>query len=63
MHFRPYPALPAGASVAAKWFYSNPKTRVAEISSEDGPLSVRIRPSNLKRDCDRRARDTGECAW
>jgi hypothetical protein len=33
---------------------------VAELSSGDGPLSVRIRPSSLKRDCDRRATSTGE---
>jgi hypothetical protein len=26
----------------------------------DGPLSVRVRPSCLKRDCDRRATSTGE---
>ena len=34
-------------------------TRVKR-SSGDGPLSVRIRPSSLKRDCDRRATSTGE---
>jgi hypothetical protein len=33
---------------------------VAKLSSGDGPLSVRIRPSSLKRDCDRRATNTGE---
>src|SRR5262245_26393813 len=30
------------------------------VRSGDGPLSVRIRPSSLKRDCDRRATSTGE---
>jgi len=29
----------------------------------DGPLSVRVRPSSLKRDSDRRATSTGETAW
>ena len=33
---------------------------VAELSSGDGPLSVRIRPSSLKRDCDRRAMCIGQ---
>ena len=33
---------------------------LAGLSSGDGPLSVRIRPSSLKRDCDRRTTSTGE---
>ena len=33
---------------------------VAWLRSGDGPLSVRARPSSLKRDCDRRATSTGE---
>ena len=31
----------------------------AGLRSGDGPLSVRVRPSSLKRDCDRRATSTG----
>jgi hypothetical protein len=31
-----------------------------EVRSGDGPLSVRVRPSSPKRDCDRRATGTGE---
>jgi hypothetical protein len=30
------------------------------LRSGDGTLSVRVRPSSLKRDCDRRAASTGE---
>ncbi len=30
-----------------------------QVSSEDGPLSVRVRPSSPKRDCTRRATNTG----
>jgi hypothetical protein len=30
------------------------------LRSGDGPLSVRARPSSIKRDCDRRATSTGE---
>ena len=30
-----------------------------EVRSGDGPLSVRARPSSLKRDCARRTNDTG----
>ena len=33
---------------------------LAGLRSGDGPLSVRVRPSSLKRDCDRRATSTGE---
>ena len=33
---------------------------VAGLRSGDGPLSVRVRPSSIKRDCDRRATSTGE---
>jgi hypothetical protein len=33
---------------------------VAWLRSGDGLLSVRARPSSIKRDCDRRARSTGE---
>ena len=33
---------------------------VAWLRTGDGPLSVRARPSSLKRDCDRRATSTGE---
>ena len=33
---------------------------LAGLISGDGPLSVRIRPSSLKPDCDRRATSTGE---
>src|SRR5271157_1855361 len=33
---------------------------VAWLRSGDGPLSVRARPSSIKRDCDRRATNTGE---
>jgi hypothetical protein len=33
---------------------------VAWLRSGDGPLSVRARPSSIKRDCDRRATSTGE---
>jgi len=32
---------------------------LAGLRSEDGPLSVRVRPSSLKRDCDRRTTNTG----
>src|SRR5437660_884149 len=32
----------------------------AGLRSGDGPLSVRARPSRLKRDCSRRATSTGE---
>ena len=32
---------------------------LAGLRSGDGPLSVRVRPSSLKRDCDRRATSTG----
>ena len=32
----------------------------AGLKSGDSPLSVRARPSSLKRDCDRRATSTGE---
>ncbi len=31
-----------------------------QLRSGDGPLSVRARPSSIKRDCDRRATSTGE---
>ena len=31
----------------------------AELRPGDGPLSVRVRPSSLKRDCDRRTSSTG----
>ena len=35
---------------------------LAELRSGDGPLSVRIRPSSLKRDCARRTTSTcGKC--
>jgi hypothetical protein len=30
-----------------------------EVRSGDGPLSVRVRPSNIKHDCDRRTTRTG----
>ena len=33
---------------------------LAGLRSGDGPLSVRVRPSSLKRDCDRRTTSTGE---
>ena len=33
---------------------------MARLRSGDGPLSVRARPSSIKRDCDRRATSTGE---
>jgi hypothetical protein len=33
---------------------------VPRLRSGDGPLSVRARPSSIKRDCDRRATSTGE---
>ena len=33
---------------------------VAWLRSGDGPLSVRARPSSIKRDCDRRTTSTGE---
>jgi hypothetical protein len=33
---------------------------LAGLRSGDGPLSVRARPSSIKRDCDRRATSTGE---
>ena len=32
---------------------------LAGLRSGDGPLSVRVRPSSLKHDCDRRATSTG----
>ena len=32
---------------------------LAALGSGDGPLSVRVRPSSLKHDCDRRATSTG----
>jgi hypothetical protein len=32
---------------------------LAGLRSGDGPLSVRVRPSSLKRDCDRRTTSTG----
>jgi hypothetical protein len=35
---------------------------LARLRSGDGPLSVRVRPSSLKRDCDRRATSTGKSA-
>jgi hypothetical protein len=31
-----------------------------DVATGDGPLSVRARPSSIKRDCDRRATSTGE---
>ena len=34
--------------------------RTGWLRSGDGPLSVRARPSSIKRDCDRRATSTGE---
>jgi hypothetical protein len=38
-----------------------PKARtLAGQSAGDGPLSVRVRPSSLKRDCHRRTTSTGE---
>ena len=36
---------------------------LAGLISGDGPLSVRVRPSSLKRDRDRRTTSTGESAW
>ena len=33
---------------------------MAGLGSGDGPLSVRVRPSSIKRDCDRRTTSTGE---
>jgi hypothetical protein len=33
---------------------------LAGLRSGDGPLSVRVRPSSLKRDCGRRTTSTGE---
>jgi hypothetical protein len=33
---------------------------LAGLRSGDGPLSIRARPSSIKRDCDRRATSTGE---
>ena len=33
---------------------------LAGLISGDGPLSVRVRPSSLKRDCGRRTTSTGE---
>ncbi len=33
---------------------------VGQLRSGDGPLSVRVRPSSLKRNCDRRTTSTGE---
>ena len=33
------------------------------LRSGDGPLSVRVHPSSLKRDCDRRTTSTGETDW
>ena len=33
---------------------------LAGLRSGDGPLSVRVRPSSLKRNCDRRTTSTGE---
>jgi hypothetical protein len=33
---------------------------LAELGSGDGPLSVRVRPSSLKHDCDRRTTSTRE---
>jgi hypothetical protein len=33
---------------------------LAGLRSGDGTLSVRVRPSSLKHDCDRRATSTGE---
>jgi len=35
---------------------------LAGLTSGDGPLSVRVRPSSLKRDCNRRTTRTGESA-
>ena len=45
-----------GAVEAEAVRYKSP----GRLSSADGPLSVRARPSSLKRDCLRRATSTGE---
>ena len=40
-------------------FVSQGACQAGALRSGDGPLSVRVRPSSLKRDCDRRATSTG----
>src|ERR1700736_4910338 len=35
---------------------------MAGLGAGDGPLSVRVRPSSIKHDCDRRTTSTGEGA-
>jgi hypothetical protein len=35
---------------------------LARLRSGDGPLSLRVRPSSLKHDCDHRTTSTGENA-
>ena len=42
--------------------YGNAILSLAGLRSGDGPLSVRVRPSSLKHDCDRRTTNTaGNC--
>jgi hypothetical protein len=42
------------------WVTAEGARVLAGLISRDGPLSVRVRPSSLKRDCDRRTTSTGE---
>jgi hypothetical protein len=51
------PSEASYAPVRARQF--DGKLRPADLRSEDGPLSVRVRPSSLKRDCPRRTTSTG----
>ena len=50
-----------GLTFRGKYFHDRQGSDAAATArSGDGPLSVRVRPSSLKRDCDRRAMSTGE---
>ena len=50
-------AFPASGGVGMQ---AEDARALAGLSSGDGPLSIRVRPSSLKRDCDRRTTSTGE---
>jgi hypothetical protein len=50
----------SGASAQAQGQRTEGARVPAGLRPGDGPLSVRVRPSSLKRDCDRRATSTGE---
>jgi hypothetical protein len=54
---RPRSRTVLNGSVRPRWYL---RIRRFRTSSGDGPLSVRVRPSSLKRDCDRRTTSTGE---